>query len=85
MSNLANLKARKGTNPEDNPAPLSAPTDQLLTRRQLSGRWGVCTETLKRREKAGKLPFVVLSSRLKRYRLRDIEAVETEALCGGRA
>lgn len=48
-------------------------------------RWGVCTETLKRREKAGRLPFVVLGSRLKRYRLRDIEALEAEALCGGRA
>ena len=62
-----------------------APVDQLLTRRQVAVRWGVCTETLKRREKAGRLPFVVLGSRLKRYRLRDIEALEAEALCGGRA
>ena len=67
------------------PATLSAPAAQLLTRVQLAERWGVCTETLKRREKAGRLPFVVLGSRLKRYRLRDIEALESEALCGGRS
>jgi predicted site-specific integrase-resolvase len=65
------------------PATLSTPAVQLLSRGQLSERWGVCTETLKRREKAGHLPCVVLGSRLKRYRLRDIEAIESEALCGG--
>jgi hypothetical protein len=67
------------------PVPLPAPVDQLLTRQQVAERWKCCTETLKRREKAGRLPFVVLGSRLKRYRLRDIEALESEALCGGRA
>jgi len=69
----------------NNPAPVITAAAQLLPRGQLAERWGVCKETLKRREKAGRLPFVVLGSRLKRYRLRDIEALEAEALCGGRA
>ena len=85
METEPHTKARKGNYPEHNPAPALTPAAQLLSRGQLAERWGVCTETLKRREKAGRLPFVVLGSRLKRYRLRDIEALESEALCGGRA
>jgi hypothetical protein len=59
--------------------------EELLTRRQVAERWKCCTETLKRREKSGLLPFVVLSTRLKRYRLSDIEALATNSLSGGRA
>jgi hypothetical protein len=65
--------------------PTQLSKEELLTRRQVAERWKCCTETLKRREKSGLLPFVVLSTRLKRYRLSDIEALETNALCGGHA
>jgi len=48
----------------------------LLTREELSARWKYCVETLKRWEKAGKLPFLVIGKEI-RYRLSvvmDIEA-----------
>lgn len=50
----------------------------LLTRQQLSKRWEVSTETLKRREKAGVLNPLKLG-KLVRYRLADIEKIEAEA------
>ena len=62
------------------PEPTQPSKEELLTRRQVAERWKCCTETLKRREKSGLLPFVVLSTRLS-----DIEALETNALCGGHA
>jgi len=65
--------------------PTQPSKEELLTRRQVAERWKCCTETLKRREKSGLLPFVVLSTRLKRYRLSDIEALATNSLSGGRA
>jgi hypothetical protein len=51
---------------------------QLLSRRLLAARWAVSKETLKRREKAGILPFLKLGRDV-RYRLTDIELIETQA------
>jgi hypothetical protein len=51
---------------------------QLLSRRHLASRWAVSKETLKRREKAGKLPFLKLGRDI-RYRLSDIEQIEQQA------
>jgi predicted DNA-binding transcriptional regulator AlpA len=51
---------------------------KLLSRRQLAARWGVSKETLKRREKAGELPFLKLGKVI-RYRLADIEQIEAQA------
>jgi predicted DNA-binding transcriptional regulator AlpA len=51
---------------------------QLLSRRQLAERWGVSKETLKRREKAGRLPFLKLG-KVVRYWLANIEQIEAQA------
>jgi hypothetical protein len=50
----------------------------LLTRKELSGRWQLSTETLKRRERCGLLPFLKLGRGV-RYRLADVEHLEAEA------
>ena len=51
---------------------------RLLTRKELSGRWQLSTETLKRRERWGLLPFLKLGRGV-RYRLSDIQRLEAEA------
>ncbi len=50
----------------------------MLSRRQLADRWNQSLPTLKRREKAGILPFLKLGRDV-RYRLADIERIEQEA------
>jgi hypothetical protein len=60
-----------------NTQPLDKATG-LLTRKGLSDRWQVSTETLKRRERCGDLPFLKLGKGI-RYRLADIEHLEAEA------
>jgi len=54
--------------------------EAFLSRRQLAQRWGVCTETIKRRERAKQLGAIRFNGRLIRYRLSDIEQIEREAL-----
>jgi hypothetical protein len=57
------------------------PSDEagrLLTRKELSGRWQLSTETLKRRERCGLLPYLKLGRGV-RYRLTDIEYLEADA------
>jgi hypothetical protein len=51
---------------------------RLLTRRELSGRWQLSTETLKRRERCGLLRCLKLGRGV-RYRLSDVEALEQAA------
>ena len=51
---------------------------QLVTRRELSGRWKLSVETLKRRERRGLLPCLKLGRGV-RYRLSDIEQLEADA------
>jgi hypothetical protein len=51
---------------------------RLLTRKELSDRWQLSTETLKRRERCGLLPFLKLGRGV-RYRLPDVEHLEAEA------
>lgn len=50
----------------------------MLSRRHLAERWGLSKETLKRREKAGVLPFLKLGRDV-RYRFADIEKIERQA------
>jgi hypothetical protein len=50
----------------------------LLSRRQLADRWQLSTETLKRRERCGALPFLKLGRGV-RYRIADIETLEADA------
>jgi len=52
--------------------------DRLLSRRQLADRWQLSTETLKRRERCGLLPFLKLGRGV-RYRLADVERLELDA------
>ena len=51
---------------------------RLLTRKGLSDRWQVSTETLKRRERCGLLKCLKLGKGI-RYRLSDVEALEEAA------
>lgn len=48
---------------------------QLLTRKDLSTRWNLSVETLKRWEKSGKLPFFKLGKEI-RYRTEAVEQIE---------
>jgi hypothetical protein len=56
-----------------------ADEEVLLSRRQVANRWSVCTETVKRKERAGLLSPVRFNQRLTRYRLSDVFALEQEA------
>lgn len=53
-------------------------TSRLLSRKELSGRWSLSTETLKRRERAGILSPLKLGKGV-RYRLSAIERLEADA------
>ena len=52
--------------------------ETLLSREQLAQRWNVHRETVKRWERAGRLPALCLGPRLKRYRLADVLKIEAE-------
>lgn len=52
---------------------------QLLSRKSLTQRWGCCTQTLKRRERAGVLHPIRFNSRMLRYRLSEVLAIELAA------
>jgi predicted site-specific integrase-resolvase len=54
----------------------SKEAESLFSREQLAHRWSCSIETIKRHERAGRLPALKLSSRCTRYRLSDIEHVE---------
>lgn len=54
-------------------------SEQLLSRKSLAQRWGCCTETLKRRERAKVLRPIRFNSRLLRYRVSEILAIESAA------
>ena len=56
-------------------------SSQLLTRGELSRRWNLSVETLKRWEKAGRLPFFKLGKEI-RYRLGTIEQIENDSEVG---
>lgn len=51
---------------------------QMLTRRVLADRWVCSIETLKRRERAGLLPYLKIGRGV-RYRLADVERIEKES------
>lgn len=51
---------------------------QLLTRRELADRWSMSTQTIRARERCGFLPFLRLGRDV-RYRLADVERLESEA------
>jgi hypothetical protein len=51
---------------------------QLVTRRELSDRWKLSIETLKRRERCGVLSPLKLGRGV-RYRLADVERLEADA------
>ena len=49
---------------------------KMLSRIELSIRWGVSVATVKRREIAGILTRIVIGARSIRYMLDEIEAIE---------
>jgi len=51
-------------------------SEQLMSRKALANRWGVCRETIKRAERAGLLRAIRFNQRLLRYKLSDILAIE---------
>ena len=53
--------------------------EKMITRRELSDRWGLSLKTLKRREADGTLHPVTLSTNVVRYRISEIIAIENEA------
>jgi predicted site-specific integrase-resolvase len=53
--------------------------ERLVSRKELSKRWGVSTETIKRRTREGLLKPLCFNQRLLRYRLSDIIRIEQEA------
>ena len=54
-------------------------SDRLISCKELSGRWNLSIKTLKRKEKAGELRPLTLSSNCVRYRLSEILAIEEAA------
>jgi hypothetical protein len=53
--------------------------ERLVSRKELSERWAVSTETIKRRTREGLLKPLYFNQRLLRYRLSDIIRIEQEA------
>jgi predicted site-specific integrase-resolvase len=57
---------------------------QLLSRKELQERWGCSGETIKRRQRAGLLRPVYLSSRMVRYDLQNVLEIEAAAAGGAK-
>ncbi len=57
----------------------ATPASKLISRRQLAARWGCCVESIKRRQRAGLLHPIYLSSRMLRYSLQNVEEIEADA------
>ena len=74
----AGLYQPAGGNPIGKSMKIKHP-QQLISRREVAARWSYSTETIKRQEKAGKLPVLRLGGQA-RYRLADIEFIEKQAL-----
>jgi hypothetical protein len=72
------LHARRSNQAVDSKMQKLNTKEQMLSRRHLAARWAVSKETLKRREKAGTLPFLKLGKAV-RYWLTDIEQIEAQA------
>lgn len=52
---------------------------ELVSRRTVAAMLGVCTETIKRMQRTGKLPAVVFNSRLVRYNKSDVDRIIQDA------
>jgi hypothetical protein len=74
------MKTMKGTREKDGKG-INMPEEgsQFLSRKQIAARWGVCIETVKRRERDGTLKGLHFNARLVRYRLQDVRHVESQA------
>jgi predicted site-specific integrase-resolvase len=63
---------------------IQAKPEQMLSRRAVAERWQTSVETIKRRERAGLIKPLRFNSRLIRYRLADVEALEAAAAGGAK-
>ena len=59
--------------------PMPNPKRILITRPDLSTRWGVSIDTLRRREKTGELTAIKIGANTVRYDLTEVERYEQEA------
>lgn len=59
-----------------NECPVDGLSERLLTRQEITIRWGCGLSSVKRLEKRGVLQPIVLGPKLLRYRLSDIVRVE---------
>jgi len=53
-------------------------TDKLLSRKAVAQRWSCCTETVKRKTRAGQLHPIRFNARMIRYSLSEIIQVERQ-------
>lgn len=63
--------------PSDNGAELSG--RPLATRKEVANRAQVCTETIKRWQREGKLKAIILSRQIVRYDWNDVDKVLAES------
>jgi hypothetical protein len=54
--------------------------DEFIERTGLAKRWKCHTETIRRKEKTGQLHPLYISSRLVRYRMSEVLALERAAM-----
>ncbi len=58
---------------QSNEAHASREASRLMSRREVASMLGVHTETIKRYQRRGILPAIILNSRLVRYERADVE------------
>lgn len=58
--------------------PTNSTKQKFLSRKQLSERWGMCAESIKRRQAKGELSAYMLGGSV-RYLLDDILALEAQS------
>lgn len=56
--------------------------EPLLTRKQVAERLKVCTETVKRWQRQGKIPAVIINSHCVRYEPKAVDKLIAEARTG---
>jgi hypothetical protein len=62
------------------PAVLQPANVAMLSRREVAERWGVSTDTVRRREQEGLLVAIRFNARLLRYRREEVEEIERRLL-----
>ena len=78
--NVIPASSRTTVNPSAEPLEVSPSVPLLISRKELSVRWGgVSQDTIRRREKEGMLQPIRFGPNIVRYHLEDVERYEQEA------